>query len=292
MRAQGMTWFPDPNPDGGLVVSEPDGTDDANGNVLHIEDKLGIDENDPTVKKARQGCQKYAPRPFGASDGNTAHGECGDRCAVGRCRDHQADAGDRESPDGNLAHIAERLPVRAVGLCPWCDRPVRRNRRMTTMTKKRRPLLTISAITLALALGTMGCGKDAKPGGNNSQASPIKYSRCMRAQGITWFPDPQSNGNLVVSEPAGDDHQKLEAAQQACKKYDPSSNSGPASAKDIARMRQASQCMRAHGVPNYPDPDANGSVNIDKKLGINPDDPTVKKAQQECQKYFLIGKDK
>jgi hypothetical protein len=179
---------------------------------------------------------------------------------------------------------------------------------MTTMTKKRQPLLTITAITLTLALGAMGCGKDdKKPGiaaanpsaktsagtGGNSEASPIKYSRCMREQGLSWYPDPQADGGLVVSEPEGTDPKKVEAAETACKKYFPGGGtSGKAPAEDIAKVQQAAKCMREHGVTNYPDPDANGNLHIDEKLGINDNDPTVKKAQQECQKFFPTGKDK
>ncbi|MFB4277393.1 MULTISPECIES: hypothetical protein [unclassified Nonomuraea] len=178
---------------------------------------------------------------------------------------------------------------------------------MTTMTKRRRPLLAISAVTLALAWGATGCAQDAEPtvatagpsarstagAGGDSEASPIRFSRCMREQGITWFPDPQPDGGLVVSEPEGTDRKKVEAAEEACKKYSPHGGKpGRTDAEGIAKMRRASQCMREHGVTNYPDPDANGNVRIDEKSGISPGDPTVKKAQQECQKYFPTGKDR
>ncbi|MER5753714.1 hypothetical protein [Streptomyces sp. NPDC002088] len=175
------------------------------------------------------------------------------------------------------------------------------------MTRKRRPLLVISAIALTLALGTMGCGKDEEPQvasanpsattadgtAGGSQASPIKYSRCMREQGLTWYPDPQADGGLSVSVPDGTDPKKLEAAETACKKYYPGGGkSGKAPAEDIAKIQKAAKCMREHGVTNYPDPDANGNLHIDEKLGIDNDDPTVKKAQQECQKFFPTGQEK
>jgi hypothetical protein len=178
---------------------------------------------------------------------------------------------------------------------------------MTTIARKRHPLLTVSAITLALAWGAMGCAKDAEPtvagadpGATTSagpagdgDASPIKYSRCMRAQGLGWFPDPQPDGGLVVSEPDGTDQKKVEAAEKACASSFPGGGGqGQAPAEDVAKVRRASQCMREHGVANYPDPDAKGNLHIDEKLGIDPDDPTVKKAQQECQKFFPTGKDK
>src|ERR1019366_2641493 len=41
-----------------------------------------------------------------------------------------------------------------------------------------------------------------------------------------------------------------------------------------------SDCMRAHGVPNFPDLNANGSVNLPSD--INPDAPAFQSAQQAC----------
>lgn len=41
-----------------------------------------------------------------------------------------------------------------------------------------------------------------------------------------------------------------------------------------------SDCMRSHGVPNFPDLNANGSVNLPSD--INPDAPAFQSAQQAC----------
>lgn len=59
------------------------------------------------------------------------------------------------------------------------------------------------------------------------------------------------------------------------------SPSGSSSADPIAY----SQCMRAHGVPDFPDPDAQGRLDIHVGPGsdLNPNSPTFKAAQQACQ---------
>jgi hypothetical protein len=46
-----------------------------------------------------------------------------------------------------------------------------------------------------------------------------------------------------------------------------------------------SQCMRSHGVPNFPDPDANGGLRLQAGpgTGIDPNSPTFKAAQQACE---------
>lgn len=62
----------------------------------------------------------------------------------------------------------------------------------------------------------------------------------------------------------------------------PSGSSGNAS--DASPLAY-SQCMRAHGVPDYPDPNAQGQVRIESHPGsdLDPNSPTFKAAQQACQ---------
>lgn len=173
---------------------------------------------------------------------------------------------------------------------------------MMTMTKKQR----LAAFTLMLTVGTVGlagCGdkeKDpsvATAGSGAPQASAsaaaggssdLKFSQCMRDQGLSWFPDPDANGGLKVSIPNGTDQSVVDKAQEACKEYAPGQNqSGTVSEEDLAKLRQVAQCIRDQGFANYPDPDSNGSTQIDsKKLGVEPDDPAFQKAMQECAKYM------
>jgi hypothetical protein len=174
---------------------------------------------------------------------------------------------------------------------------------MTTIAKRRLPLWTISTFVLLLAMGTAGCAKKNDPSvataspssgtgvtapAGGGQASALKYSQCMRDQGLSWFPDPDAQGNLKVSAPDGTDQSKVDKANEACKKYLPSGGgAGQISAEDLNKIRQVAQCVRDHGFPKYPDPDANGSIAIDSQTtGIQPDDPNFQKAQQECQKYM------
>jgi hypothetical protein len=174
---------------------------------------------------------------------------------------------------------------------------------MPTNTKKQRPELILSAFALLLALGTAGCAEDARPGvatagsgapkagasaAAGGQDSQLPFSQCMRDQGFAWFPDSGADGGLKVSVPDGTDQKKFEKAEQACRAYAPGANqNGTISAEDLTKLRQVSQCVRDSGFPDYPDPDANGSIQIDgKDTGISPDDPAFQKAMRECQKYL------
>jgi hypothetical protein len=53
-----------------------------------------------------------------------------------------------------------------------------------------------------------------------------------------------------------------------------------------AAMRRFASCMRSHGVPNFPDPSADGTITFS---GLNPQSPTFERAQRACQKYTPDG---
>ncbi|WP_203737669.1 hypothetical protein [Actinoplanes cyaneus] len=166
-----------------------------------------------------------------------------------------------------------------------------------------RKMLTAALLVLTIAgctkageptVATADPGATASGAAGGEERSALAYSKCMRAQGQTWFPDPDPQGGLTVHNPDGVDQKKVEAAEQACRKYAPwEGPKTPIPAEDLAKLRQVAQCMRDHGLTNWPDPDANGGTSIDtKKLGVDPGDPKVRQAQQECQKLAPAPKDK
>jgi hypothetical protein len=147
----------------------------------------------------------------------------------------------------------------------------------------------LATVTLLIAVGMAGCGSHDDPPVTTAASDPaMTFSQCMRDQGQTWFPDRGADGGLKVSVPDGTDQSKFDKAEQACKAYDPATaRNGKVSAEDLDKLRQVAQCIRDKGFPKYPDPDANGSINIDSRTaGFEPDDPKFAKAMQECQKYL------
>lgn len=48
-------------------------------------------------------------------------------------------------------------------------------------------------------------------------------------------------------------------------------------------------CMRSHGVPNFPDPSGGGGIQIQAGSGINPQSPAFQSAQQACAKLLPGG---
>jgi hypothetical protein len=77
----------------------------------------------------------------------------------------------------------------------------------------------------------------------------------MRSNGVPNFPDPSGGGFPLT---AGTDRSSpaFKAAQAKCQKFLPAGpGSGPPpSAKALAQMLKVAQCMRRHGISNFPDP--------------------------------------
>ena len=94
-------------------------------------------------------------------------------------------------------------------------------------------------------------------------------AQCLRDHGIPNFPDPvldtrgqpQIDNQLLNSLPAS----VTQAAEQACRaqidaaQQAADANRPPATPQELAQATRFAQCMRRHGWPNFPDPDAQGS---------------------------------
>ncbi|HET7048040.1 MAG TPA: hypothetical protein VFI54_07200 [Solirubrobacteraceae bacterium] len=126
--------------------------------------------------------------------------------------------------------------------------------------------LSITLTAVASGLAIAACGSSG-----NSTDSPAKsataayraalaFSRCMRAHGLTNFPDPSPGGGiqLRITPNSGINpfSPTFKAAQASCHKLLPGGGpfSGRPTAHDKAQMLQISQCMRRHGITDFPDP--------------------------------------
>ncbi len=171
----------------------------------------------------------------------------------------------------------------------------------------RTPTARILALGLLFTVAVTGCGKAptgdgvasaggapsasasaGAPAGGDDEDAPLKFSQCMREQGLTWFPDPQpAGGGIRIDIPKGADKAKVDAAMEACKKWAPGGGDrGRADPQDLENARRMAQCMRDNGVPDFPDPGPDGGIRIDgDKIGMGPGDPTFDKADEACSKH-------
>jgi hypothetical protein len=89
------------------------------------------------------------------------------------------------------------------------------------------------------------------------EAQELAFARCMRSNGVPDFPDPSAGGGFRVAVPAdGRSPALFKAAQARCQKLLPGGpGSGPApSPQTVAHWVAVAQCMRRHGISNFPDP--------------------------------------
>lgn len=128
-----------------------------------------------------------------------------------------------------------------------------------------------------------------------SQGNPVAYAQCMRSHGIPDFPDPNANGNFTIQAGPGSDldpsSPAFQSADNACKAFKPVASAAQKQQRR-AQMLKHSQCMRSHGIPDFPDPNADGSIMISGHPGsdLNPNNPTFQAAQKACQSLLPGGK--
>jgi hypothetical protein len=115
----------------------------------------------------------------------------------------------------------------------------------------------------------------------------------MRSHGVVNFPDPTASGAIpkVSWAQLGVSYAQFEAAQTACAHLLPNGGNGPSSAQVeqiMNGMRHFAQCMRSHGVSNWPDPVIDGGGNpefyLDGKVDQNA--PQVSSKIHECEHWL------
>lgn len=171
------------------------------------------------------------------------------------------------------------------------------------MTHGRKIWMVAVPLALVAALSACGGGGD-QPGvasaGNRGAASSapavpaddaeaaLKFTQCMRAEGVD-MPDPGAGNQGAL--PAGDAvpdgtplsaaDKKAAAAMDKCRKFLPAGGEDQKpSPADIARARAVAKCMRANGVPDFPDPDpVTGVLQFDASMGDTP----YSRAAEKCQ---------
>ena len=161
-------------------------------------------------------------------------------------------------------------------------------------------LLAGGAVALLAAGLLAGCGGSAHASSRTTViSSALAYANCMRSHRVPDFPDPNGEGefqlrpvkveagrttpieDLTPSSPA------FQAAERVCGPFGSAGQQvTPAQEQlEFQKSLKAAACMRANGVPKYPDPTLiGGSVdhNFNRDLDINPSSPAFEQAAQKC----------
>lgn len=147
-----------------------------------------------------------------------------------------------------------------------------------------------SANHVATLGSTTTRGSSPRPAASAPTNGAVAFARCVRSHGVPNYPDPTSAGGLVKEslQQLGVSGSRFHAAESACNHLLPNGGSGPSLAQ-IQHVRRLalrfSPCMRAHGVPNFPDPDSDGRIPDPATVGINQGSPKFEAANQACRTY-------
>jgi hypothetical protein len=189
--------------------------------------------------------------------------------------------------------------------------------RADTMTRNLRPLAAVAVIAMVVLVAACGSNAPSESGtaSNNSAASvtgtasndavgsapgsastagdnsaskvedAVKFAECMRNNGVSEFPDPNASGDFAYGIKAGSPLDPSSTAWQhaisACKNLEPAGLIPTHfTTQQIAARLKFAQCMRANGVPNFPDPTSNGPLIVVRNAQSN---PAIQAGLQKCR---------
>jgi hypothetical protein len=150
-------------------------------------------------------------------------------------------------------------------------------------------LATAGLAVLAACGGSKVTGNSASPTHRNG---PVAFAGCMRSHRVPNWPDPTSGGVFDKSklglQQLGASSSQVEAAQRACNHLLRNGGNGPNAAQRQqvkAQGLEFSRCVRAHGVPNFPDPAGDGRIPDPATVGIDQGSPRFEAANRACGTY-------
>lgn len=120
----------------------------------------------------------------------------------------------------------------------------------------------------------------------------VAFAGCMRSHRVPNWPDPTSSGafdkSKLTPQQLGASSSQIQAAQSACRHLLPG-GAGPPSPARVQQIRaealRFSECVRAHGVPSFPDPGSDGRIPDPASVGVDQGSPKFESANDACGKY-------
>ena len=126
-----------------------------------------------------------------------------------------------------------------------------------------------------------------------SYTQDLKFAECLRSNGLPGFPGPGAGGAFHISSSSGviPGSPQFQAAQKACRKFMPNGGAPPSpgqQARMLAQLLKYSECMRSHGIIDFPDPrSSNGrvgfSITASPGSDLAPNNPQYQAANNACE---------
>jgi hypothetical protein len=196
----------------------------------------------------------------------------------------------RDSRARGKSHQMQRTRTTAVPRAGSCRASLWRPRRAGVA----------AAACVAIALAAARCGASSS-GGHTGARQPanilLAFSICMRAHGVPNFPDPNSQGVVQIAGGTAINPQSpaYQSANSTCQKLQPATRkASPQQQRQyLQRALAIAHCMRAHGVPNFPDANHHGNIGISTDRGLIFNDPAIDQnspafetAKQTCERLL------
>lgn len=151
------------------------------------------------------------------------------------------------------------------------------------MSRKVGPLAALVMVAI-VALTSAGCSNGSAENGSSSGGAgtgtgssggsknatkhqkAVRFAECMRANGVSAFPDPDASGDLTLDgvvngssiDPNG---AAWKQAVSACNDLEPLGFTGSkATPKEMSARLKFAQCIRDDGVKDFPDPTKDGPI--------------------------------
>jgi hypothetical protein len=186
-----------------------------------------------------------------------------------------------------------------------------------------RPVGGLAALAAAALIGLAACGGSSSPGvaslsnsgnrGNSGGSTTTttlpkgnptqlldEWASCMRSHGDPNQVDPTIDANKVIhitypADTSGNGPVGLgKGSNDPCSAYLTAASTAlrggrPLQKPDPAKLEKFSQCMRANGIPDFPDPSGGGlSIQTHPGSDLNPNNPTFKNASKLCAKRYNL----
>jgi hypothetical protein len=162
------------------------------------------------------------------------------------------------------------------------------------MSRTLRPLAALAMLAVIVAgcgNGSAGTGSSGSDGAATAREKAMKFSECMRENGVGDFPDPDASGAFTIEAIANGSSVDTSGvaftrALAACKDLEPPGFFGETrSPEQQEAALEFAQCIRDNGVKDFPDPaideplvDTNRIPSTDKPGGMD----ILNAAMQKC----------
>ncbi|WP_433042812.1 hypothetical protein [Dactylosporangium sp. CS-033363] len=129
-----------------------------------------------------------------------------------------------------------------------------------------------------------GCGA-GRPAPDSAREPWAAAAQCMRANGFPDFPDPverdgqwgfPASVNGLVKQPAAECQEQFARIGAI-----PARTQRPVGVDEMAKLRAWAACVRTNGLPDWPDPDSDGTFR--PATAPTDDDPAWRRADEACR---------